>query len=257
MIGTVVTDLVRQHPALSEGLTCHLGVKTGLNEAFLNPPVSVEQELIRWAVRGRDVRAFSCRAETRLLWTHDVRGNPVAQLPAGARSHLDQYEGRLRSRRDFQGGAWWAVFRARPATARYRVVWSDLARRLTAAALTSSKDLSRIPLNSCYVAPVSSALQADALTAWLNSTWIRAVAAVGAVPASGGFHRFNARVVNQLPLPLAAFIDPALAELGQAGRAGKPVQEGLDDLVGEHLSLSTRARRALRAALGSSSPNHR
>jgi Eco57I restriction-modification methylase len=257
MAAAVVADLVHRYPALSEAVTCHLGVKTGLNRAFLNPPAAIERQLIRWAVRGRDVKPFCCRSRTRLLWTHDARGNPAAQLPPEAQEYLNQYEAELRSRRDFTSGPWWTVFRARPSTAPYRVIWSDLARQLTAAALTGRRDVRRVPLNSCYVAPVSSARQAHALTAWLNSTWIRAVATIGAVPASGGFSRFNARIVNQLPLPHPVLIDPALCELGRAARAGAPVQQALDELVGEHLELSIGARKALRAALGSGSPRHR
>ena len=41
----------------------------------------------------------------------------------------------------------------------------------------------------------------SASAAWLNSTWLRALAQAGAVPAAGGFHRFAAGVVAGLPLP--------------------------------------------------------
>jgi hypothetical protein len=51
----------------------------------------------------------------------------------------------------------WTLFRTGPATARHRVVWPDLARDLTAAALTASTDARIIPLNSCYVAVLPSA----------------------------------------------------------------------------------------------------
>jgi len=136
-------------------------------------------------------------------------------------------------------------------------VWSDLARQLKAAALTTRNDSQRIPLNTCYVAPVASALQAHALTAWLNSTWIRAIAMLNAVPASGGFFRFNAGVVTALPLPPAALADRDLAQLALQGRAGHPVETEIDALVAHHLSLPERAHRALRDALGPCPIDHR
>jgi len=149
------------------------------------------------------------------------------------------------------------VFRAVPAVARYRVVWSDLSRQLKAAALTTRNDSQCIPLNTCYVAPVASALQAHALAAWLNSTWIRAVAMLSAVPAAGGFFRFNAGVVTALPLPPAALADRDLAQLALQGRAGNPVETEIDALVAHHLSLPERAQRALRDALGTCPIDHR
>jgi hypothetical protein len=149
------------------------------------------------------------------------------------------------------------LFRTRPAVARYRVVWSDLARRLTAAALTSSHDISSIPLNTCYVAPLPTSTQAQALAAWLNSTWISTVARLSAVPASGGFARFNARVVAELPPPPSALVDPALAQLARRGRAGESVQADLDRLVAQHLELSTSAQRSFHALVDCGSFDHR
>jgi hypothetical protein len=248
-LGPVLTALERDHPALGEMISCHLGLKTGLNRVFLNPPNNLEPEVLRWAIRGRDLRSFRCRSVVRLLWSHDTDGRPLRQLPPIARAYLDGHDIALRARRDYRGGPAWTVFRVQPAVARYRVVWSDLARRLTAAALTSRRDLERIPLNSCYVAPVGTALRAHALSAWLNATWIGAVARGAAVPASGGFARFNARVLARLPLPLSALDDPALAQLARAARMGAAIQNDLDQVVARHLGLSVSAQKVLRAVV--------
>jgi hypothetical protein len=253
----VVDSLERNHPKIGDNLTCHLGLKTGLNRIFLNPPSGIEPEVLRWAVRGRDVRAFRCECRLRLLWTHDARGLPRRELPPVAAAYLSAHDSELRARRDFQGGPAWGVFRARPAMARYRVVWADLARRLTALSLTTRRDLERIPLNSCYVTPVRNAAEADALTAWLNSTWIRVTARLGAVPASGGFARFNARVVAHLPLPDSVLTDPSLARLARAARSGMKVQEQLDKVVARHLGLSSSAQSALRATVADSADDRR
>jgi hypothetical protein len=252
----VVAALEHDHPPLGQTVTCHLGVKTGLNRVFLNPSAEIEPEVLRWAVRGRDVSAFRCQCKLRLLWGHDTVGRPIRQLPPRAKAYLEKHVAALRARRDYRGGPTWAVFRVRPAVARYRVVWPDLALRLKAMALTSRLDLERIPLNSCYVAPLSSAMGADALAAWLNSTWIGAVARLAAVPASGGFARYNAQVVAHIPLPDSALQDRGLTRLARMGRSGTAVQEDLDDLAARHLGLSSSAQGALRAVLAGA-PSHR
>jgi hypothetical protein len=252
----IAARLAADHPSLSEFITCHLGVKTGLNEIFLNPPADIEPEVLRWAIRGRDLKPFWCDQKVRFLWTHTTSGVPASQLPPRATSYLRAHETALRSRKDLRNGAWWAVFRAIPSAAPYRVVWADLSRRLTAIALTTGSDREFIPLNSCYVAPTASAIRAEAIAAWLNSSWIRSLARLGAVPASGGFARHNARVVAGLPLAAAALDDPALARLASAGRSGEQIQNRLDELVARHLGLSSAERRILRASLGGT-PGHR
>jgi hypothetical protein len=254
---SVVAMLERDHPKLGDRVTCHLGLKTGLNRVFLNPPDELEPEVLRWAVRGRDLKAFRCEAKVRLLWTHDSNGLPRVHLPPRAMAYLGGHEAELRARRDFQGGPAWLVFRARPAIARHRVIWADLARRLSAVALTTEPDLQRIPLNSCYVAPARNAAEADALAGWLNSTWVMACARLGAVPALGGFARFNAQVVARLPLPGSAVSDWTLTRLSRAARSGQSVQDELDTVVAKHLGLSSSAQRALRAAVGDSALNRR
>jgi hypothetical protein len=96
---------------------------------------------------------------------------------------------------------------------------------------------------------MKSVVDAERLTACLNSTWLRAVARLGAVPAASGFARFNAQTIARLPLPSSAFADPALSRLAQEGRAGAPVQGELDEAVAEHLGLSRDAQNALRAVV--------
>jgi hypothetical protein len=253
----VVAALEREYPRLGDRIICHLGLKTGFNRIFLNPPDDLEAEMLRWAVRGRDLAPFRCECRVRLLWTHDASGTPRRELPPRAGAYLGPHEADLRARKDFQSGPWWTVFRAHPAVARYRVVWADLARRLVAAALYTRCDLDRIPLNSCYVAPVKCAAEAQALTGWLNSTWMGAFARLGAMPASGGFARFNAQAVAGLPLPDAALTDPQLVRLGRAGRSGLAVQEELDALVARHLRLSSLAQSALRALVDDASSYRR
>jgi hypothetical protein len=256
-VRTVLEALQRDHPPLSERFVCHLGLKTGANHVFLSPPEDLEPEVLRWAVRGRDIAAFRCMPRNRLLWTHDAAGHPRAELPPRCTKYLASHQAELRGRRDYTGGPFWTVFRVRPAIARYRVVWSDLARQLTAAALTTQNDDHHVPLNSCYVATAKSAGEAERLVACLNSTWLRAVARLGSVPAASGFARFNAQTVSRLPLPSSALEDSALSRLARQGRAGAPVQEQVDEAVAGHLALSGNAQNALRAVVDGAASHRR
>jgi hypothetical protein len=241
----ILARLAKQHPTVGGRITCHLGVKTGANRLFLDPPAELEPELLRWALRGRDVRAFRPRPRVRLLWTHGPAGAPLRELPPGAARHLAAHGATLRARKDYAGGPPWALFRTQAATARHRVVWTDLARRLTACQLTGQRDTGVIPLNTCYVAAAGSRCEAERLAAWLNSTWIRALAQIGAVPASGGFRRFSAGVVARLPLPPSVVEDAELSAIARAGRRGRHAQEELDDIAARHLGLSEADRRTL------------
>ncbi len=232
-------------PVLGERFGCHLGVKTGLNRVFLDPPEDIEPELVRWAVRGRDLRAFTVRRGRRLLWPCDIRGAPLVRLPPIASRYVARYAAELRRRADHTGGPPWQLFRTMAASAPFRVIWSDLARRLEAVALNGPAGLRLIPLNTCYVMPVKDAETALRLSAWLNSTWCRAVALATADPASGGFARFNARVVAGLPCPDRVSTDPVLLELGRSGARHMLPQESLDDCCAELLSLTPAERTAL------------
>jgi len=149
----------------------------------------------------------------------------------------------LDARADASQGPWWALHRTVPASARHRIVWPDLCRRLQATLLTSNQ----VPLNSCYLAVASSGTTASALCAWLNATPVRGLALSGADRARGGFARFNARVVGALPFPKSAHADRRLSQITNEAAAGREIQHELDRLASDHLGLSARDRRALRA----------
>ncbi len=228
------------HPLLAERYAIQLGVKTGANEVFLDPEEPIEASLLRRAVRGRDIRAFRTAGTTRLLWTHDAQGRPLQRLPPQAAAYLARYSATLRSRTDYAGGPEWTLFRTSGAVAPHRVVWSDLARRLEAAALSGPGERDRVPLNSCYLLGCKGEEEALALAAWLNSSWCRAAARMSATAARGGFARFDARTIGGLPFVISALEDPSL------DRAGPP---GL-----ERRRCPGVSRRALRCPPGSAAP---
>ena len=116
---------------------------------------------------------------------------------------------------------------------------------LRAVALCGDAQRDVIPLNTCYVIACRAAEEAQALVAWLNSTWLRAAALAVADPARGGFARFNARTLGSLPLPRTALADRDLARLAELGAAGTAVQEELDEVSARHLGLTPADRAAL------------
>lgn len=188
-------------------------MKTGADSVFLDPD-DVEAELLRPAVRGRDVRPFRVSSQHRLLWTHDARGEPLQTLPPRASAWIALHAERLRARSDARPGVPWTLFRVRGALDAWRVTWADVSRTLHAAALVRQV-ADHIPLNTCYVVSVSSAGQADSLAAWLNAPPVRALAAASAPPASGGYRRHTASVVEELPLPPGVLESIALREVAE------------------------------------------
>ncbi len=234
---TAARRLAAAFPRFGSRFACRLGVKTGANTIFLDPPIA-GTPLLRPAIRGRDVSPFSIALRHRLLWPYDTAGHPLEALPGHIARYLAGHESRLRARADHDGGPYWTLFRTRGALAPHRVVWADLARELTAAVAPPGS----VALNTCYVASAPAASEAAAACAWLNSTWLRALARLAAMPASAGYARFSAGVVAALPAPPA---DPELARLGCQGAAGDPVQEELDERVSRLLDLGPGERRAL------------
>jgi len=223
--------LGEQHPV-------RLGVKTGADSIFLDPDGTIEPDLIRPAVRGRDIEAFRAVPSTTILWTHDAHGRALPALPPGAAHALARHRRQLAARADYRDGPPWTLFRIEAALARYRVVWPDLARDLTAAPLIDVSERRWIPLNTCYWIEAVDGESALALAAWLNASWIRALAKRRATVAASGFFRFNAGVVGALPLPAGALGDGALRRIGLAARqSGAVDQAALDDRVAELLGL--------------------
>jgi hypothetical protein len=248
----VLARLAGEHPRLGEHVRARLGVKTGADEIFLADAPDIEAPLLRRAVRGRDVRPFRARPGPWLRWPCDSSGSPLEVLPPRASEWAARHRTALVTRADYRGGPPWVVFRTVGAVAAHRVVWADLGRRLAAAALIGADDRSKVPLNTCYVASVGDEPAALALTALLNSSWLRALASAMAPPAASGFRRFNARVVEALPYPERASRDPQLVALAREAASGTDVHDAVDARAADLLGLDAEERRALAAAAGHS-----
>jgi hypothetical protein len=228
----VIQQLRAAFPRVGDRWTPQLGVKTGADDVFL---VTRVLPGTRPALRGRDIVAWRCEPHCHLLWTHHADGRPMESLPPDFAERLAQHRERLRRRADFRGGSPWQLFRTSLALARHRVLWPDLARRLVAA--VPAPDL--VPLNTVYGIATRDGNDAASLAALFNTRWLTALARHLADPARGGFRRFNAGVVRELPIPPAGSpVWPRLADLG--GRC-----ESADEVVADAFELDRADRRAL------------
>ncbi|HTR20255.1 MAG TPA: N-6 DNA methylase [Gemmatimonadales bacterium] len=229
---TVAARLARELPRIGDRWIPQLGVKTGADDLFV---VADRVAGAKPAVRGRDISRWEVRSRVFLLWTHDAAGRPLARLPAPLAERLDAHAERLRRRADYRRGPAWQVFRIALATAPHRVLWPDVARRLTAVVPPSDC----VPLNTVYGIATRSGDDAHALAALFNTRWYSALVRLVADPARGGFRRCNARVVAQLPLP--SLTDEGWGALAAAGRR----HDTPDSLVAEALTLDAADRRVL------------
>jgi len=227
-----------------EWLRPRLGVKCGLNEAFLVPAdpdrrhaaaagrsASVEQELLRPVLRGESVMPWRIEPTgERLIFPHDSSLRPLRALPPLARAWLGHWRAQLLARTDLRGAApWWSLFRVEGADARKpRVVWADIAKSPRAAVLPAGD--TSVPLNSCYVVLATSIDEAHALAVWLNSPLSAAWLTAMAEPARGGFRRMLGWTMALLPLPRRW--DDAVSTLAPIGvRAASGVIPASDELL--------------------------
>ncbi|MBA2688849.1 MAG: N-6 DNA methylase [Gemmatimonadaceae bacterium] len=205
-----------------------LGVKTGLNAAFVlpspNTDTAVERYLVRRVVKGDAIAQWRIeQREERIIWTHDAKGVPLQSLPPLASAWFKSWQKPLMARVDARGeNRWWRLFRTEAAESSLpRVVWADIGRRPQAAVLGAGDN--SIPLNSCYVIKCRDELDSNALAALLNSPLIAAWLALIAEPAQGGYNRYLGWTMSMLPIPRDWDRHKrSMAEIYERAAAGKP-----------------------------------
>lgn len=223
------------HPRLGETWKVQVGVKTGADDVFLTRDPDIEPSLLRHAIRGRDLSAEGIQSVLWLRWPCDSRGAPLPTLPPRAQAWFRRNADRLRRRADYRDGPAWRLFRTGAAVSPYRVIWPDLARHLNAFVLDPTVHARWVPLNTCYVIAPADAYLAGRIALLLNSTWFRAIARHAAPIASGGYRRYSARVVEDLPLPQAALVEAT----------GAATHHDIDLQVADWLGLTRDERDAL------------
>jgi hypothetical protein len=205
-----------------------LGVKCGCNDAFLltrdeAASEAIERSCVRPLLRGEHLAAWRPvrdAGSSAIVWTHDVKGSPLATLPEHTHRRLSKWRRQLEQRADGRGGPWWALFRTDAARSdRPRVVWGDIGR--APRALVLAKGDPTVPLNTCYVVRTPTDDDAHALAALLNSpigaAWLSALAE----PARGGYRRFLGWTCARFPIPRDwERVRGGLASIGRAAAEG-------------------------------------
>jgi hypothetical protein len=194
-----------------------LGVKTGYNEAFIVQVDSVdagiaaisangrcstiEAEMLRPALRGESLGCEREVTQEHIVWPHDSSGRVLKSLPPLAEKWLTRYRSQLSTRTDLHSrNAWWSVFRTESAVNRTpRVIWADIGRRPRAVVADAGNPV--VPLNTCYVVPCSTLLDARALAALINGPLIAAWLDLIAEPARGDYRRYLGWTMALLPIP--------------------------------------------------------
>jgi hypothetical protein len=241
-----------------------LGLKTGADRVFVGrvegadgalvrvtfgqESVLIEPDLLRGAIRGRDIQPFGATPAMTLLYAYEGR-QPLERLPAKAAAWIRRHRAALAARADYRSdAALWSLFRTGPATSRWRVAWADLARRPCAVLLEAARLERAIPLNTCYVAAAPDRNTGLLISAVLNSVWAAAYVSVAADEARGGYRRVNAQVVARLPLPPRCAATDRAITLAAHAHAGYPIDRAaLDDALATAWELTAADRTALSA----------
>jgi hypothetical protein len=259
--GAALETLRRAGPPLDQVAPPALGLKTGADQLltgsivreddaacvvrFGSREVAIEPDLLRPALRGRDVKAFRATARRVVLWGYDRHGSILPRLPPRAARYVRTVRAPLLGRSDHDGGPPWSLFRIKAAAARWRVTWADIAREPGAVALDEVLPAA-VPLNTCYVAACPDRETALLVAAVLNSTWTRVLIRATADEAQNGYRRHNARITGVIPLPATGEARDRVVALSRAAhRTGHVSQPDLDRAIADALGLPADVRAAL------------
>jgi hypothetical protein len=162
----------------------------------------VEASAVRPVLRGTDVGVWHAAPVRHLLWV-PCNDEPGAPPPPRLRRFLQRHRAALRQPLHTLG----ALHRLSAHTLGHKVVWSDLAADLRAAAVpprmrcVTGLDVPLIPLNTVYFIATASLRESLLLSAYLNSLPLRVFARAIAERAKDAHFRFFAWTIAVLPLP--------------------------------------------------------
>jgi hypothetical protein len=202
----------------------------------------IESDAVRPLLRGTDVASWRSTVRRHVLWVPANDDAGTATPPRLGR-YLHRHRGVLRrnaSRNAVSG----RLKRLGDAACGHKVVWSDLALDLRAAAVPATvrcvtgRDTPVIPLNTVYYIAVPDAGTSMLLAAYLNSLPLRVHARVIAERAKDAHFRFFAWTIGVLPLPhswnegpIAERLTLLSREAHARGGATPAVQAEVDALV--------------------------
>lgn len=185
---------------IGDRFTPRMGIKTGANDLFVDPPDGVSPTLP--LLLGRDL-GRDANSTRRLLFAYDPQtALPLPEVDDATRAYLEAHRDRLARRSDLDpSGPPWLLGRVRPELLGHRVAWPDIAKLLTPSPLAPVMSGGPLLLNTCYYLTTATAEEAHTIALWLNTTPLRAAARWQAERALSGYRRYNAVAIARLPLP--------------------------------------------------------
>ena len=207
---TIVDRLRERCPSLeSLALRISAGPATGRDDVYVRPRVEledVEQELVRPAIRGRDITTFNIAdPDLRILLPFDFSsGEPhlvrLDDYPR-ARRYLERHRQVLQKRHCVRvWGKTWFDLHDQPATDithAPKIVVPDLAEHCRFAVDHGTY----FPLHSAYYIALKDAKQIDYVAAVLNSKVAEFTVRLLAPIAKDGFSRFRRQYLATMPIP--------------------------------------------------------
>jgi hypothetical protein len=227
----VMRQMQQWGPPLGETVTIRRGAMTGANEVLVIRDVEprlgdvarirtegyyraatpngrraysgwIEASCVRPALRGADVEAWSTSIERHLIWT-PYNNNRLETAPPRLKQFLHRHRSRLGADVHSRG----TLHRLSNHALGNKVVWSDLAADLRAAAVPAQvRNIAGlrtpvIPLNTVYFIATGSPDESMLLSAYLNSLPLRVFARAIAERAKDLHFRFFAWTIAVLPIP--------------------------------------------------------
>jgi hypothetical protein len=228
-----------------------VGPSTGTAAARRTFSALVEASALRPALRGTDIQRWSADPGRHVIWVD-------ASAPAPPR--LARFLGRHRDRLAGTTAPLGALQRVNEHTFGHKVVWSDLAADLRAAAVqpcarsAAGCTVPLVPLNTVYFVATASHDESLLLAAYLNSLPVRTFARAVAERAKDAHFRFFAWTIAVLPLPRDWRSNGSAAELRglsaaahTRGRMTPAEQDRVDALVAQMYGLDSGALHAIAA----------
>lgn len=226
----------------------------------------IERSMLRPLVRGDILEAWQFRQRDYIIWTHsDATGEVLPVLPPRARAYVERHSAALHLRDDYhRNQPIWTIFRVAPQKLGHKVAWQRISDNVGAVyvpPIDANKEL-LVPLDTAYLAPVTSADTGYTLAAFLNSLPARVWCLAYSRRDRGAYRHFDSWVIGLVPLPehLQRFLEsqempPTLhsaLEISQALhsnplRADRPqLEAALDGLVAHLYGLTDEDLQALR-----------
>jgi hypothetical protein len=257
----IIRRLESKFPTLGEtlGRKPFMGVKSGDNARFFphivrvgarfaetREGVRIPIEALCRCVRGRDVRPWSVKNSSWMLWPPrgGWRRRPPAWLQALAESTSADPHG-------------YTLAYVRPEHAGIKVVWKDVARGLSAVVIPDrvhceGSDFTIVPNQTLYGLEADCLDEAYGFAALLNSSIVGALVIPFAEPAKDHHYRYFGRTISAVPLPPIARRSPEwrqLVRLSRRAHAGVEIGSALDALVASIYGVDGREEAILRRML--------